>query len=106
MPKAGVWTEISQGNVSHDHIYLRKVIDYFPADAIGGSNAADASAHPIKVVFSNGCSAVTDIDGDKLFLRCRSEVRKFFEDQKAKPGDLVIITKLEDRVFSFDVVAT
>ncbi len=41
-PSAGIIgrTEITEGNLKHNHIYLRHFFDKFPADAVGGRTAA------------------------------------------------------------------
>jgi len=33
--------ELTQGNLDHQHIYLAKHRDFFPADAIGASSSAE-----------------------------------------------------------------
>jgi len=93
MARAGVWSEISGGNLRNGHIYLRKIIDFFPSDAIGGTNADDASPHHITVEFSHGETVSSDIDGDKLFLRTRGAVKRFFAATGAVEGDRVFIRK-------------
>jgi hypothetical protein len=104
MPKAGVWVELSDANIRNDHIYLRKILTFFPKDAIGGTSAASASTNPITVEFYRGEKIKTDLAGDKQFLRNRRAVRKFFLSEKAKGGDLVFVTKTGDRQFRFELV--
>jgi hypothetical protein len=36
--------ELTQGNINNNHIYLRKHLDFFPADAIGTANAKTGSS--------------------------------------------------------------
>jgi DNA polymerase-3 subunit epsilon len=104
MPASGVWIEINSANIRNDHIYLRDVIDFFPSDAIGGSNSASASPHTIDVEFNPGDTIQTDLAGDKRFLRARGAVKKFFRLAKAANGDRVLVTKIADRHFRFELV--
>lgn len=104
MPTAGVWVELSDANIRNDHIYLAKILTFFPEDAIGGTNAATASSHPITVEFYRGEKIETDLAGDKSFLRNRSAVRKFFRSEKAKSGDLVFISKTGNRQYRFELI--
>jgi hypothetical protein len=106
MPDAGVWVEISDGNIRNGHIYLRHVLNFFPADAIGGSNAGSASLKTIDVTFEPGSTIKSDIAGDKRFLRERGAVREFFEKSRAKSGDRVLISKIGPRKFRFELVRT
>jgi hypothetical protein len=41
---------LTGGNIRNGHIYLRSVAHLFPADAIGGGNAATAGT-PVRVTF-------------------------------------------------------
>ncbi|MBV9548909.1 MAG: hypothetical protein JO256_04470 [Alphaproteobacteria bacterium] len=103
MPSTGIWVELTDGNVRNDHIYLRDVLSFFPANAVGGSNETSAASSTISVEFSPGERVETDIDGDKLILRKRGPVRDFFSRSGAKGGDVVLITKLSDTEFKFEL---
>ena len=79
-------------------------MDFFPSDAIGGTNKASAARNPIKVIFSTGEAIEVDLPKDKKFLRARAPIRKFFKDSKAEPGDIVLISRIGKRQFKFDLV--
>jgi DNA polymerase III epsilon subunit-like protein len=87
-------TEITQGNIDNDHIYLRGFFDKFPADAIGGSNRASAAQRDIAVDRGGGTVVMTDLDGAKRFFRKRGWIREFFARQGAQAGDLVIVEEI------------
>jgi len=103
MVARGVWVELTAGNIRNSHIYLRDVLSFFPADAVGGSNVSSASPHTITVQFTPGAKVNTDIDGEKLFLRERKAVRDFFEQAGAKSGDRVIIERESERHYRFEL---
>jgi hypothetical protein len=80
-------TEITQGNIDNNHIYLRSFFEKFPADAIGGSNRASAAQREIAVDWGGATVVMTDLDGQKKFFRKRGWIREFFERQGARAGD-------------------
>ena len=81
-------TEITQGNIDNNHIYLRSFFEKFPADAIGGSNRASAAQREITVDWGGGTVVMTDLDGAKRFFRKRGWIREFFERHGVRAGDL------------------
>ncbi|TGQ16360.1 MULTISPECIES: hypothetical protein [unclassified Mesorhizobium] len=95
---------VTGGNLRNNHIYLP--LDFFPKDAIGGSNQSELAARTIAVRFVPGQTVETDIDGTKRILRARSPVADFFARSGMKDGDAVRIagvspyryeiTKVED----------
>ena len=87
-------TEITQGNIDNDHIYLRTFFDKFPADAIGGSNRASAAQREISVDWGGGTVVMTDLDGAKRFFRKRGWIREFFARQGAQAGDMVMVEEI------------
>ena len=87
-------TEITQGNIDNNHIYLRSFFDKFPADAIGGSNRASAAQREIAVDWGGATVAMTDLDGQKKFFRKRAWIREFFERHGARAGDKVAIEEV------------
>lgn len=93
-----VIVEVTGGNVRNAHIYLREAIGFFPADAVGGSNAEEAGK-PVKVRFV-GEEIETDIDGSKGIFRDRGATRRFFEREHVEEGDLVLIERENSRVYS------
>jgi hypothetical protein len=86
---------LTQGNLNHSHVYLRKHLDFFPADAIGAANARDGQGVLLTLHFAGlPQAAQTDIAGDKRIFRSRDPWRKFFAHHALRPGDTVIIERL------------
>lgn len=83
--------EVTAGNISHNHIYLRSVFDKFPADAKGGSNRASAAKRELTVDWGGPEPVQTDLDGTKKFFRARSWIGEFYKLNRARPGDRVRI---------------
>lgn len=88
-------TVITEGNLKHSHLYLRSFFDNFPVDVVGGSNRSLPARALLKVRWRGSEWHETDLDGQKLFFRSRSLVRKFFEDTGAKAGDAVDVERVE-----------
>jgi hypothetical protein len=76
---------VSGGNIRNNHFYLP--LDFFPPDAIGGSNRSETAARTISVTFSPGQVVETDIDRTKRTLRSRSAVGDFFKRAGVREGD-------------------
>ena len=95
-------TEITQGNIDNDHIYLRGFFDKFPADAIGGSNRASAAQREIAVDWGGGTVVITDLDGTKRFFRKRGWIREFFARHGARAEDSVMVEEIAP--YSYRVV--
>lgn len=87
-------TEITQGNIDNNHIYLRGFFEKFPADAIGGSNRASAAMREVAVDWGGGAIVRTDLDGKKKFFRKRGWIREFFELHGLHAGDVVMIEEI------------
>ncbi|MFC2970188.1 exonuclease domain-containing protein [Acidimangrovimonas pyrenivorans] len=85
---------VTQGNLDNSHIYLREFFEKFPADAIGGSNRAEAAPREISVDWGGETVVVTDLDGKKKFFRKRGWVRSFFERNGVAAGDQVAIDEV------------
>jgi hypothetical protein len=88
-------TTATEGNLKNNHLYLRGFFDKFPADAVGGSNRSSPAKSHLKVRWRGSEWHETDLDGQKLFFRSRSLVRKFFEDTGAEAGDDVDVECVE-----------
>lgn len=86
--------EITQGNIDHNHIYLRSFFDRFPADAVGGSNKAARALREISVDWGQDI-IWTDLDGSKKFFRARGWIGSFFQINKAEAGDMVVVEETE-----------
>lgn len=87
-------TEITQGNIDNNHIYLRSFFEKFPADAIGGSNRASAAQREIAVDWGGATVVMTDLDGQKKFFRKRGWIREFFERHGVRTGDMVTVEEV------------
>lgn len=87
-------TEITQGNIDNNHIYLRSFFEKFPADAIGGSNRASAAQREIAVHWGGNTVVMTDLDGAKKFFRKRGWIREFFDRHGVRAGDTVTVEEI------------
>jgi hypothetical protein len=91
---------VTGGNIRNGHIYLP--LDFFPEDAIGGSNKTSAAPRQITVVFQPGATVQTDIDRTKRILRNRAPVPDFFARANIAEGDKVRITRTAPHTFQFE----
>jgi hypothetical protein len=90
---------LTAGNLKNGHFYLRQHLDFFPDDAIGGTNRREAGV-PVTVKFQPGAVVETDLAGGKhLFFRNRRATRDFFERTAAAEGDTVVVEKVAEREF-------
>ena len=87
--------EITQGNIDHNHIYLRTLFDKFPAEVIGGANHAEAAKRELAVHWGAGDIVMTDLDGKKKLFRKRGWIREFFSRNHTRPGDMVAIEQID-----------
>lgn len=83
--------QLTAGNIRNNHIYLRDLWHLFPADCIGGSNAASAASRQVRIDWGGASPEMTDLDGTKKLFRKRSWVRKFFEMNGVCEGDSVYL---------------
>lgn len=104
---------LTGGNLRNGHIYLRTILDFFPPEAIGGSDRTQIADQPLTVTFVPGVTIQSDITGpDRLgrsgrskhcFLRNRGAVKDFFERSGAKTGDVAEIAKTGPYAFTFSL---
>jgi len=87
-------TEITQGNLTHSHFYMRAFLHRFPDDLIGGPNKTKPAPRTAIVYWGGPSPVETDIDGEKKFFRTRGWVRQFFAENGAEPGDKVRVEEL------------
>lgn len=92
---AHVTIKLTQGNINNDHLYLSKVIDFFPHSAIGGANSNDLATKSLEIHCGVCEPVLTDIAGDKKIFRKRSWVKEFFKAHRLKAGDSVVIEHTE-----------
>ncbi|MEO1459933.1 MAG: methyltransferase domain-containing protein [Pseudomonadota bacterium] len=84
--------ELSETAAKNGYLVLRGV-DWVPEAVIGGSNKASAAEQLLTVAFSDGEATESDIAGDKMMLRARGAVRKFYEAAGLKAGDKVLVER-------------
>lgn len=86
--------EITDGNITHNHIYLRSFFDRFPADAIGGSNKATRAKRDLTIDWGGAEPVQTDLDGQKKFFRARGWIGAFYQLHRARAGDRVVVEEI------------
>jgi hypothetical protein len=95
---------LTQGNINHNHVYLARHLDFFPADAIGGHNKQAGQGRPLKLHFEGFPGAeATDITSDHKSFRIRKPWQKFFERHDLRAGDKVAIERIS--AYEYRVVA-
>lgn len=93
---------LTDANIRHGHIYLREIIDRFPADALGGTTRADAG-RPVRLYFTGGRTIDTDIVASKKIFRTRVW-RSWFGEQGAQAGDEICLVPRGPRTFGVRLV--
>lgn len=86
--------EITDGNISNNHIYLRSFFDCFPSDAIGGSNKSMRAKRDLTIDWGGAEPAKTDLDGQKKFFRARGWIGAFYRLHRAQAGDRVVVEEI------------
>lgn len=86
--------EITEGNITHNHIYLRSFFDGFPADAIGGSNKSTRAKRDLMIDWGGGEPVQTDLDGQKKLFRARGWIGAFYQLHGARAGDRVVVEEI------------
>lgn len=97
-------TEITQGNIDNNHIYLRSFFDRFPADAVGGSNRSSTALREVSVDWGGSEVVTTDLDGAKRFFRKRGWIREFFALHRVTAGDVVAVEEVGPYQYRLTVV--
>ncbi|WP_273786544.1 ASCH domain-containing protein [Brucella intermedia] len=82
---------LTQGNIDHNHIYLRQFFDRFPKDVVGGPNRAARASRDISITWDGGPLVITDLDGSKKLFRARGWIGSFFRYNNARAGDCVVV---------------
>ncbi|MGG5812481.1 hypothetical protein [Falsiroseomonas sp. CW058] len=80
---------LTDGAIRNGNLSVRTALHLLPESVVGGSNRNSAAARRVTVIFDPGETVETDIDGDKMLLRCRGAVSDFYAKSGAKSGDLV-----------------
>jgi ASC-1-like (ASCH) protein len=102
---AATSVELTPGNLRNHHVYLRRILDRFPADAQGGRTKAEAG-RPIVLRFRDGTPVETDIVGHNGLIRARGPWRLWFKEQRARAGDRVVFLPQGRRRFAVDLVTS
>lgn len=87
---------LTDGAIRNGNLSVRTALHLLPEGVVGGSNRDSAAARRVTVVFDPGETVETDIDGDKMLLRCRGAVSDFYARSGAKAENLVRIHR--DRI--------
>lgn len=84
--------EVTEGNLKNNHFYLRRFLDRFPEDLVGGR---DRTPPRLAQVVAKGMSPTsTDICPTHRFFRDRSWTRAFFASADAEVDDVVQVHEL------------
>jgi hypothetical protein len=89
---------ITQGNLNNHHLYLKEILDFFPEDVFGGSVQATAGCRMIRIHWGREV-VETDIDRTKTIFRKRAWVARFFQAYRVRPGDRLLLERLEPYVY-------
>ncbi|WP_089173380.1 exonuclease domain-containing protein [Bosea sp. AS-1] len=98
-------TRITEGNIRHNHIYLRHFFDKFPSEAVGGSNRASSASTEISIDWGGADPVLTDLDGDKKFFRRRGWVAQFFKLNKVAVGSAVSVDEIAPLRYRVSLIA-
>jgi ribonuclease HI len=89
---------VTRGNLANKHLYLSHVLDLFPPETVGGSDASRLAQRCLRIHWGSE-TVETDIDGTKKIFRKRGWVRRFFQANGFRPGDRVLLEQLEPYVY-------
>ena len=93
MPIVSRLLAVTQGNINNSHLYLKQVMDLFPADVLGGANSSQAAPQTVRILWGNE-AVDTDIDRSKVIFRRRSWVARFLKENRIRAGDHVLLEQL------------
>lgn len=103
---------ITKGNLANSHIYLSGHHDFFPKQCYGGSTREKGVGRELELIVEGFVKPVkTDIGLNgtngkpRNFFRNRKWVRKFFEKQDIREGDVIAIERLGHftyRIYPFE----
>ncbi len=106
---------LTNGNITNGHFYLKSILQFFPEDAIGGSDRSQAAKATLSLAYHPGQKDVqTDITGPNrlgrekrsfhCFFRERASIKDFFRRSGAIAGDSVVIERLASHRFSISLL--
>jgi hypothetical protein len=84
----------TQGSLNNSYISVRKFIDWFESDVIGGNNKQNGATRKMMVEWDGQPGLETDIDGHHRSLRNRTLVSQFMRDSGLVAGDPVELRRL------------
>jgi hypothetical protein len=89
---------LTAGSLDNSYINLRNHLGFFPAEAVGSTNARDGEGAMLTVHFDGLPDPVeTDITGaPHADFRRRGPIRQFFAHHDLKPGEKIAIEKHSD----------
>lgn len=91
-----VIVEVSGGNIRNRQINLHGAFGLFPDDCLGGSAESPGAAITLQIGRE---TVLTDVDESSAIFRERGAIRQFFEDEVVVEGDLILIERVEPRLF-------
>jgi DNA (cytosine-5)-methyltransferase 1 len=102
---------VTPGNVRQNHLYVRKLYDFFPADCVGPSRKRTNGNGSHIEIWLDGLneSIETDIGTNaktgvpRGFFRGRKWVRQFFEHHRIHAGDRLALERLGTRRYRLSV---
>ncbi|KQQ15546.1 hypothetical protein ASF59_14570 [Methylobacterium sp. Leaf121] len=101
---------LSEANIANGHFYLRSILEFFPPEAVGGSDKTQTADQLLTVRYQPGLTVNTDIAGPNrdslqkrsshLFFRDRASIRDFFARSGARGGDTLIIQRDSPNIYT------
>jgi hypothetical protein len=98
--------ELTGGNIRNNHIYLRGYPSFFPPDCVGAPSRRDGEGRLLTIWMDGFDDPIrTDIaGGNKLLLRKRAPIGRFFHHHQLLEGDAVRIERLGDDTYRISPV--
>ncbi len=97
------YVPITHANITHNHLYLRTILSFFPEEAIGGSDKSQQANRLLTLCYVPGNIVKTDIAGRNrrsreprsthYFFRDRGGMKDFFARSNAQEGDTVVVCR-------------
>ena len=96
--------KVTAGNLRQSHLYVSGHLDFFPKEAFGPAKR-NGNGHTGIDIFLDGLNetVTTDIPTEaktgkpRGFLRCRSDIGRFYKHHGLKPGAMVELRKSSER---------
>lgn len=109
------YVTLTDGNVRNGHFYLKSILEFFPSEAVGGSDKTQIAKTLLTIDYRPGSNATTtDITGPNrlssekrsshCFFRERAPIREFFWRSGAVGGDTVAIERVSPMHFVVSLV--